>query len=96
MRFRQVCMVCKKASVTGGSSIETDISIQYRAFIKTIAAKGWQVLFVGEKEMQTICPFCNRRIIKELEKRTKDKENGKICRSEIQKNKIINAVFNAG
>jgi hypothetical protein len=91
-------MVCKKASVTGGSDIETNISIQYKAFIKTIAAKGWQVLFVGEKEMHTICPFCNRRVIKELEKRANEKEskNGKICRSEIQENKIINAVFNAG
>ena len=69
MRFKQTCIVCKKASVTGGSDIETNISTQYRAFIKNIAAKGWQVLFVGEKEIQTICPFCSRRVIKELEKR---------------------------
>lgn len=96
MRFKQTCVICKKASVTGGSSIETNISTQYRAFIKTIAAKGWQVLYVGEKEMHTICPFCNRRVINELEKRKKDIEHGEICGSEIQKNKIINVIFNAG
>ena len=98
MRFKQTCMVCKKASVTGGSDIKTNISTQYRAFIKSIAARGWQVLFVGEKEIQAIRPFCNRRVIKELEKRANEKEtkNVKICRGEVQKNKIINAVFNAG
>ena len=89
MRFKQTCMVCKKATITGGSDIDANVFTQYRAFIKTVTAKGWQVLFVGEKEVQAICPFCSRRVIKELEKRDaepiikKENKNGKICRSKI-------------
>ena len=95
MRFKQTCMVCKKATITGGSDIDANIFTQYRAFIKSVTAKGWQVLFVGEKEAQVVCPFCSRRIIKELQKRDaekiinpvekikKENKNVQICRSKI-------------
>ena len=69
MRFKQTCMVCKKATITGGSDINANIFTQFRAFIKSVEAKGWQVLHVEEKEIQTICPFCSRRGLKELKKR---------------------------
>ena len=75
MRFKQKCMICKKASLAGGSEIEANVFIQYRAFIKNAEKKGWHVLHIENNGLAVICPFCNRRMLKQLEKIKNERKN---------------------
>lgn len=68
MRFKQSCMICKKATISGGSDIEASIPAQFRAFVKIAKQKGWHTINVENKKLEFICPFCNRRMLKALEK----------------------------
>lgn len=69
MKFKQTCMMCKKNKIEGGSDIEANIFTQYRAFVKMAEVKGWHVLKFGLNGADFICPFCDKRIMKELRKR---------------------------
>lgn len=69
MKFKQTCMICKKNKIEGGSDIEANIFTQYRAFVKVAEAKGWHIIYFDKNGVYFICPFCNKRIIKELKKR---------------------------
>ena len=69
MKFKQKCMICEKATIEGGSNIDTNVFTQFKAFVKTAKAKGWHVVKIEENGMEFICPFCNRRMLKALEQR---------------------------
>lgn len=69
MKFKQTCMICKKNKIEGGSDIEANIFTQYRAFVKMAEVKGWHVLEVENSGLEFICPFCDKRMMKELRKR---------------------------
>lgn len=75
MKFKQKCMICQKASITGGSDIEANVFTQYRVFMKNAEKKGWHILHIENKGLAVICPFCNRRLLKQLEKIKKEGNN---------------------
>lgn len=68
MKFKQTCMICKKNKIEGGSNINANIFIQYKSFKKNAEKKGWHIIYFGKSGADFICPFCHKRIIKELKK----------------------------
>lgn len=72
MKFKQICMICKKNKIEGGSDIDASVFTQYRAFVKMVESKGWHVLEIENNGLEFICPFCDKRMMKELKKRANE------------------------
>lgn len=69
MKFEQKCAVCNKNKITWKTNIEANVFTLYSIFVKKVKKNGWTVLTIEDGSLMFNCPFCSRRVIKELKKR---------------------------